>query len=893
MSRSFSLREWLTQRHKDLGLVQKQVAAALQVSESTYASYVVGRRPISVAVAQKLIAVLQISPHQQAGFLDLATGRIATIAEQDLRLPAPNYPGQLPFSPNPFFGRQADLAHLHELFLAKKARLVTLVGPPGVGKTRLAAEAALRIHANLQGGVCFVDLSAVQTSDALAPAIAQALGLAEDKAKPATQLIREFVQPQDLLLLLDNFEHLLSAAPLVGDWVAACPGLRVLATSRAKLGLRAERVVALAPLPLPELTQPLTPSRLNDAPATAFFIDRATAQRTHFAADLDDVQATQIAQICTRLDGLPLAIELAAAHCDTLSVAALLNHLENGRPLPLASLQDLDPRQRTLQATIAWSVDRLRPDAQQAFANLGVFVGGFDGTTACALGVSDEALRNLHAHNLIQKIHSSDEAAPARFRLLETLREFALAQLGTRGHTEATQRTHAQHFARHIQTMAASPIATNTTPVLQAIHADCDNYRAALAWLLAHHTEAGQAAAALSTATGLFHYWLQRGLYREGLSWIERALACVDEGENTSHVDLNMLATANVRAGFLASQIGQPRCMDQFKRALQLYEQANNPGGMSRVLASLGMMARYPGNRAIAESYLTRALALARQTSSLADQVTPLGQLISLHFEIVGDYAAAENYATELRSIAHQLGVTRNFFITAPAQGMAQLKQGKLRQAEATFNEVLLNKAARADPVALAGAHMGMAQLHEQRGNLAAAVPLLQQAIAAYREQGLTFSVYEALWHLGRIALKQSDASTATSYFEEGLRIGLESFGIEAIANCLSGLACIEANQQASPEHAARQLSAALTIEVVFSLKADADRTLFVGQTTLTCARKLGKSRFDEIVHTTAEVIQANIPKVTFDSAHEAMAVISLPQILALAFNPAPASPSL
>jgi predicted ATPase/transcriptional regulator with XRE-family HTH domain len=879
---TLTLRDWLKQRRKALGLNNKHIAAALGISKDTYESYANGRRPIAEDVAHKLCEVVQLPTYQHALFVALATGRIATVSTQDLLPPKPTYPGQLPHLSNPFFGRQADLTKLHNLFNNinnTRTRLVTLVGPPGVGKTRLATEAAQSLHTRWADGVCFVDLTAVSQATDVATAVSLALGLTPAKTNTSPHPVVEFLRPRTMLLLLDNFEHVLSAARLVADWLAACPNLHVLATSRAKLGLRAERVVMLEPLPLPNASQPLTPSRLNEAPATAFFVDRACAQRVNFAEQLDNIQANDIAHICAKLDGLPLAIELTAAHCDTLSMAALLSQIENGSPLPPAPLQDLDPRQRTLQNAIAWSYDLLKPEQQHSFAKLGVFVGGFDEAAACALGIDPKHLQTLHRYSLIQQIR------PAHFRLLETLREFSLGQLQTSGHEADMRSALATYFAQMMAEHARNNTADSSQTVLH-LSFHLDNLRNTLRWLL----QIQDLRRALLLASSLFVLWLNKGLFREGLTWIEQALPQTPDPDEADH-NLQDLATAFYRAGFLASQIGDAHSQHHFAQAETLYEKLGDKYGLGRMLSARGMMARYPGNRRIAENYLKHSLSLLQGTQPVNGLMFTLNQLGRLHLEVTGDGANAENYFAQALQLAQSISATRSVLGAQCSIGFARLLQSNWAGAQAIFEAVCAHNTPDRDATTLAEAQLGLAYLAERRGDFSQAQHLCEEALVTYRRQNLTYAVYPTLCQQGRIAYKQHNLAAAQQQFGEALHLAARSLGIETVAQSLAGLACVAATQQAQPEQAACQLGAALAIESVFALAPNAERAQLISHTQNLCVAKLGQFRFHALLSSTRNAVQAKISQVEFEDAHQALAAIPLQDTLA-DLNLLPNSPS-
>ncbi len=350
-------------------------------------------------------------------------------------------PNNLPRQPTPFLGREQLVVDLTALLRREDVQLLTLTGPGGTGKTRLALQVAAEVLDAFPDGVFFVDLAALTDSALIASAIAGAVGVRSDGAGATPEALAAFLRDKQVLLLLDNFEHLVAGAPVVGELLRLCPELTVLATSRAPLHLRAERELPVPPLSLPDPARHEPLERLIEYEAVRLFIDRAIAAKPDFT--VDNQNAPAVAEICARLDGLPLAIELAAARVRLLPPQALLQRLEQRLPLLTSGARDAPQRQRTLRDAIAWSHDLLSSDEQTLFRRLGVFAGGCtleaaevvvnpDGELDVFTGLAsliDEAL-------LRQGAGSGDEP---RFRMLETIREFALERLATSGEEGAVR----------------------------------------------------------------------------------------------------------------------------------------------------------------------------------------------------------------------------------------------------------------------------------------------------------------------------------------------------------------------------------------------------------------------------------------------------------------------
>src|SRR5215213_3791689 len=373
-------------------------------------------------------------------------------------------PNNLPRQPTAFVGREAEVRQVVDLLRREEVELLTLTGPGGTGKTRLALQAAAELLEDFADGVFFVPLAPLTASDLVPSAIASALGLRDEGERPLPDRLRDFLTDKQLLLLLDNVEHVSDAASLVADLLAAAPGLEVLATSRAPLRVRAEWEYPVAPLGLPPRQIPPPPEQLSEYEAVRLFVERARAVQPEFA--LDDANAPAVAEICHRLDGLPLAIELAAARVRLLSPQAMQARLEKRLPLVTGGARDAPTRQRTLRDTIAWSYDLLDEEDQILFRRLAVFAGGCTLGAAEAVGNQDgtldafAGLERLCEHSLVRQ--DEGPGGEPRFVMLETVREFGLERLAESGEEEAIRKGHAAQFMELAE--GAAPILAGSDP---------------------------------------------------------------------------------------------------------------------------------------------------------------------------------------------------------------------------------------------------------------------------------------------------------------------------------------------------------------------------------------------------------------------------------------------
>jgi non-specific serine/threonine protein kinase len=438
-----------------------------------------------------------------------------------------------PSQATPFIGRQRELAALSELLKGEDVRLVTLTGPGGIGKTRLSIQVAAELQDGYADGVCFVDLAAIGDPERVPTAIAGQLDVAEIADEEMVETLKNYLQEKQMLLVLDNYEQIVEAAPVVGDLLAAAPRLRVVVTSRELLRLSSEHNYAVPPLVLPDLDRTETVDAISQYEAVALFIQRAQAVKPDF--EIVDDNAPVVAEICVRLDGLPLAIELAAARVAIFSAAQLLERLESRLKTVSSKLRDLTDRQRTLRGTIDWSYDLLDEDEKRLFARLAVFQGGrtLDAAeSVCAGGV--EGLPPLHvdvAEGLESLVHKSllrraeGRTGEPRFEMLETIHEYARERLDERDEGEVLHRLHTGHFAA---------LAEEAEPVVNTgefatwkprLEDEADNILSALEWSLASDDiEPG-----IRLLVAMCAFWYPAGKYALFQEWVNRGLERAEE----------------------------------------------------------------------------------------------------------------------------------------------------------------------------------------------------------------------------------------------------------------------------------------------------------------------------------------------------------------------------
>jgi predicted ATPase/DNA-binding SARP family transcriptional activator len=582
------------------------------------------------------------------------------VLRQDPSLAAPPAPTRstkpLPVPPTPLVGRRLELAAVAALFRDEGARLVTLTGPGGTGKTRLGLATAHTLEPDLRDGALFVGLAPVATPDLLVPTIAEALGVKEGQ-RPLAEGVIEHLRERRMLLVLDNFEQLLPAAPFVADLLAAAPRLLVLATSRAPLRLAAEHEYPVPPFDSPDADLPF--EALVQTDALRLFTARANAVDPGF--ELDPAGAAEIARVCARLDGLPLAIELAAARSKLLAPAEILARLEREPNMPGTGPRDAPARQQTLAATIRWSYDLLREDERVAFQRLGVFAGGCPPEAAeHVCETTFDTLAVLVDNNLLRRRAS-------RFTMLETVRHFAVERLEEAGATEVRRR-HSEWLIDLAETIE-SPAAAgeHSTAYLDGLQAEHDNIRAALAWSLEE-----EPAVALRLASALRTFWEVRGHLREGVGWLEEALPRAVDA--TPELRMKALAVS----GSMATRLGDIELSQERKEAaLALARELGEDVWIARELSDLGTIAAMQEDFELASELMEESAALFRkldEPSRLATVLSNLGHIAGEQ----GDYAHAIEVTEESLSLESRKS---NATISVYNIGSYHLVAGELEQA--------------------------------------------------------------------------------------------------------------------------------------------------------------------------------------------------------------------
>jgi predicted ATPase/transcriptional regulator with XRE-family HTH domain len=661
----------------------------------------------------------------------------------------------LPLQPTPLLGRERELADVGTLLHQDDVRLVTLTGPGGIGKTRLSVQVAADVLDHFADGVWFVRLARLTDPSLVLPTVAQTVDLKDLGSRPIGETLREHLRDKRLLLVLDNCEHLVAAATDVAGLLETCPGVKVLATSRVVLRLRGERRVPISPLELPDHRLPATPERLAQSAAVALFVERAHEALPDF--ELSNANGAAVAEICARLDGLPLAIELVAARVKVLPPRALLNHLERALPLLTGGPHDLEQHQRTMQATLAWSYELLSTEEQRLFRRLAAFAGGCtleaaeavcatpEGGEPLAISVLD-GLSALVDQSLLQQ-RTEGEGGEPRYGMLHVIREYALEQLEASGEAEVLRRAHAACFVDVAEQAwwVEAETQPGSGPLSGSLARELANVRAALGWLGARAKQARTAGASgaptaeaergaavpgiespviqgLRLAGAQVWVWAEHGHLSEGRAWLETFLA-LDAASPLSTTDQEQTTagTSGMSAVSPAPRRGWTADVPQVGEAY----------ARGRALYACGVLRFWQGDYDQAVLPLEHSLALAR---AIGDRLAIAGILdnLAMAVQAQGDLERARVLYEESLALARAGGWKFGIGNALLNLSSLSLAAGDLERAEVLSAEALTISRRAHYHTGAAASLVVQALIAWRRGHLDRAAALAEEALVEH-----------------------------------------------------------------------------------------------------------------------------------------------------------------
>ncbi|MDQ3930505.1 MAG: tetratricopeptide repeat protein, partial [Chloroflexota bacterium] len=828
MSDEHSFGAYLRQRRKLFGYTQDEFAEMAGCSKALIRKIEAGERRPSRQIAELLMEGLEVPAEEQAEFMRLARGEAPLQAPATLPPPAlvpptvplpraavpaatppatPIFPGalaptQAPFAPaslvaplapksattdtrpasglpvqlTALIGREEEVDSISARLLDEDVRLLTLLGPPGIGKTRLAIEVAWELQHSFRDGVYFVGLAPISDPALVIATIAQALGLREAGGQTFALVLTNYLRDKQTLLVLDTFEQVIEAAPQVVELLTTCPGLKVLVTSREALHVRGERQFPVQPLEMPPPGSRLPASELLTYPAVQLFMERAQAVKPQF--ELSGENAVAVTSICARLDGLPLALELAAARIKLFPAHEIASRLDRSLPLLTGGARDLPVRQQTLRGAIQWSYDLLDAEEKELFARLGVFVGGCDlsGIEAIFQGPEGEVgpdivdlltqVESLLDKNLIQQVKShAGQGDEPRFSMLEMIRQYALERLTESGLEAQVRAAHADYYRKLAETAEPELKGAGQAAWLDRLEAEHDNLRAAMSWF----AERGDVQCGLQMSGMLWRFWYVRGYFTEGRKWLSQFLSMPGGKERNS-----ARAKALNGAGNLAyNQADYPTAQALHEESMSISKELGDKLNFAASLNNIGIILRRRGEYARARQMFEEAIETNREIANPHWQAINLNNLGNVLFD-QGDYVSARAYQEESLGIFTALGDEWGIAMSSNDLGRIVFDQGDYATARILYERSLAMQRKMGDRRGIASSLLALGLVAHHQSDYPRARELYDLALAEFRDLGDRRGISEALHNIGKTVNRLGDYPAARALFEESLQIRRE-----------------------------------------------------------------------------------------------------------------------
>jgi predicted ATPase/transcriptional regulator with XRE-family HTH domain len=745
--------EWIKLRRQELDLTQAQLAKRASCTVFTVRKIESGERRPSRQLAGLLAQALEIPCENQSTFFKVARGELSLERlPSPARAPSPpggpparpaSILGSLPRALTPFIGREPELEALNHLIRDPGCSLLTILGPGGIGKTRLAIEAASRTRETFPDGAWFIPLAALNSPALLVPAIADAVHFRfQNPANPKAQL-QNYLRDKRALLVLDNAEHLLDGAVAFIEILEACPQIKLLVTSRERLNLLSEWVFEIGGLPVPASHQV---EQFEIYSSVALFLQ--SVRRAQAGFELREGDRKYVLKICQVVEGMPLGIELSAGWVGTLSTAEIAAEMENSLDFLSTSARDVPERQRSMRAVFDHSWQMLSPDEQQVLRQLSVFRGGFTREAAeCVTGIKLDLLSSLLAKSLIQR------EGQTRYSLHELVRQYAARQLETAGELEGVQRRHIAFFINFAEKDREEIGGSLVAALIKRMESDIDNLRAALGYSISLHASL----LALRIGDILRPFWEFRGLIDEGRRCWNILLDL--PGDNTKEYVIQR-GKALQAAGVLARIQGDfEEAHHLYQESLDLLRQSGDPKGVAVVLNSLGVLTMYEGKYPEAEALMLESLQLCREL----DNKIEIGRRLN-------DLAVVATH------------------------------QGAYEKARLLLDESTQIFRALNDRHGLAGSLDNLGVVLGYQGKYDRSMEVLEESLALGREIGDVQSLVIVLASIARVHLAMGNASLALAEFHESLTQNQQVGDMNTLAACLEGIAeALELSARHSP----------------------------------------------------------------------------------------------